>query len=115
MKKRPIELCPKYHRAVEVIGRRWAGAVLRVMLEGASRFTEIEDAIPDISGRMLCQRLKELEEEGIVERRVIPDKPVRVEYRLSEKGRALGPVVKALSKWSDEWTAAACARKPDVK
>src|SRR5215210_4820533 len=81
--------CPLYHRAVEIVGRRWAGAILRAMLAGATRFGEIRGAIPDLTNRMLSERLKDFEAEGIVEREVIPEKPVRVEYRLTEKGRAL--------------------------
>lgn len=99
------ELCPIYHCAVEIIGRRWVGAMLQLMLAGATRFGEFESAIPDISSRMLSQRLKELESWGIVERTVIPETPVRIDYRLSAKGRALSPVVNALSTWADQWLA----------
>jgi DNA-binding HxlR family transcriptional regulator len=95
--------CPRYHRAVEVLGRRWSGAIVRAMLAGATRFGEVREAIPYLSNRMLSERLKELEAEGIVERIVVPEKPVRVEYRLTEKGRALGPVVEAISAWADKW------------
>lgn len=73
------------------------------MLAGASRFGEIQDAIPDLSNRMLSERLRELEAEGIVERVVTPERPVRVEYRLTEKGRSLNDVVEALSRWSEDW------------
>ena len=95
--------CPLYHRAVEVVGRRWAGAVLKAMLAGATRFGEIRGAIPGLTNRMLSERLKDFEAEGIVEREVIPEKPVRVEYRLTEKGRALSSAVEALSEWAEEW------------
>src|SRR5918993_1194374 len=95
--------CPLYHRAVEVVGRRWAGAVLRAMLAGATRFGEIRGAIPGLTNRMLSERLKDFEAEGIVEREVIPEKPVRVEYRLTEKGRALNSAVDALTAWAEEW------------
>jgi DNA-binding HxlR family transcriptional regulator len=95
--------CPLYHRAVEVVGRRWAGAVLRAMLAGTTRFGEIRGAIPGLTNRMLSERLKDFEAEGIVEREVIPEKPVRVEYRLTEKGRALSSAVEALSAWAEEW------------
>ncbi len=105
-------LCPQYHRAVEIVGQRWAGAILQVMLAGAVRFGEIEDAIPALSNRMLSLRLKELEVEGIVRRVVIPETPVRIEYRLTEKGRALAPVVEALSAWADEWVAPESAEGP---
>lgn len=99
----PKECCPYYHHAVEVIGRRWTGVIVQVMLAGVSRFGDLEAAIPDISSRMLSQRLKELEDEAIIERVVIPEKPVRIEYHLTSKGRALGPVVEALSGWADKW------------
>ncbi len=95
--------CPRYQRAVEIVGRRWSGAILRAMLAGASRFGEIQEAIPELSNRMLSERLREFEAEGIVERVVVPERPVRVEYRLTEKGRALNDVVEALSCWSQDW------------
>src|SRR5918993_3174868 len=81
--------CPLYHQAVEVVGRRWAGAVLKSMLAGATRVGEIRGAVPGLTNRMLSERLKDFEAEGIVEREGIPEKPVRGEYRLTEKGRAL--------------------------
>lgn len=95
--------CPSYHRALEIVGARWGGAILQVMLGGATRFGEIESAIPDLSSRMLSLRLKEYEQEGLIEREVIPETPVRIEYRLTAKGRALAPVVEALSVWADKW------------
>jgi DNA-binding HxlR family transcriptional regulator len=99
----PTAFCPRYHRAVELIGRRWTGAILRVLLSGAKRFSDIADTVPGLSDRLLSERLKELEHEKIVVRRVIPDTPVRVEYHLTEKGRALLPVVEAVSAWAEEW------------
>ena len=95
--------CPRYQRAVEIVGRRWSGAILRAMLAGASRFGEMQEAIPDLSNRMLSERLREFESEGIVERVVVPERPVRVEYLLTEKGRSLNDVVEAVSRWSEEW------------
>lgn len=95
--------CPRYHHAVEIIGARWSGAILQVMLSGAVRFSEIEAAIPGLTSRMLSQRLKAFEAEGIAVRKVVPQTPVRVEYRLTAKGRALGPVVKTLSVWAEKW------------
>ena len=106
MNQQAASCCPIYHRAVEIIGARWSGAILQVMLNGATRFGAIEAAIPDLTSRMLSQRLKELEGEGIVERRVIPDTPVRIEYRLTPKGQALAPVVRALSAWAGKWVGA---------
>ena len=104
------KFCPRYQRAVEIVGRRWSGAILRAMLAGASRFGEIQEAIPELSNRMLSERLREFEAEGIVERVVVPERPVRVEYRLTEKGRALNDVVEALSRWSQDWVS---LRAPD--
>lgn len=97
--------CPDFHKAVELIGRRWSGAIVREMLAGASRFTDMHDAIPEISDRMLCARLRELEAEGVVERRVYGETPVRVEYQLTEKGRALKDVVAAIGVWAGKWGA----------
>ena len=95
--------CPDFHRAVELIGQRWTGAIVREMLAGARRFTELRHAIPDISDRMLCARLKGLEEEGIVERRVFAETPVKVEYQLTDKGRALEQVFCAIGTWAYKW------------
>ncbi len=99
-------ICPRYHRAVEIIGARWSGAILQAMLNGATRFGAVEAAVPDLTSRMLSQRLKELEAEGLVERVVAPATPVRVEYHLTPKGRALAPVVRALSAWAAKWVPA---------
>src|SRR5262249_41844612 len=95
--------CPHFHKAVELIGQRWSGAIVREMLAGASRFTDLRNAIADISDRMLCARLKELEGAGIVERRVFAETPVRVDYQLTEKGRALGPVFESIGGWAYAW------------
>jgi len=95
--------CPRYHHAVELVGRRWTGAVIRVLLKGRARYHELRDAIPDISDRMLSERLRELETEGVIVRAVVPETPVRVEYELTEKGQALEPVVRAIAKWAERW------------
>ncbi len=97
--------CPYYHQAVELIGRRWTGAILRALLNGVVRFSDLAATIPGISDRMLSERLKELEGEGLVVRTVFPETPVRIEYRLTPKGRALGDVMEALSTWAHEWLA----------
>ena len=94
--------CPEFHKAVELIGKRWSGAIVREMLAGATRFTDLMHAIPDLSERMLCARLRALEEEGIVERRVL-GVPMRVEYHLTEKGRDLQGVFAAVGAWADRW------------
>ncbi len=102
---RPDTVCPVYQRAVELIGRRWTGVILFALLDGARRFSEIREAIPEISDRMLSERLKEMEADGIVQRLVLPEKPVRVEYRLTEKGYALREVVASISAWAGAWEA----------
>lgn len=97
--------CPHYHRAVELIGRRWTGAILRALLNGVQRFSDLTETIPGLSDRMLSERLKELEGEGIVVRTVIPETPVRIEYHLTAKGRSLWSIVRTVSAWADEWLA----------
>ena len=97
------EVCPRYHLAVELIGRRWTGAIIRGLLEGRARYNELRATIPDISDRMLSERLRELELAAIVVRTVIPDAPIRVEYELTAKGRALEDAVTAIEKWSSRW------------
>ena len=96
-------LCAKFHAAVELIGRRWSGAVIQLLLRGPARFAELRDAIPDITDRMLSARLRELEEEGIIVRTVIPETPVRVEYPLTPKGRGLEPALVSIGKWAERW------------
>ena len=95
--------CSAYHQAVELIGKRWTGAIVFVLLDGPLRFSEFKQLVPDLSDRLLSERMKELEAEGIVERRVIDDTPVRVEYLLTEKGEALEPAVHALKRWANSW------------
>ncbi len=97
--------CPLYHRAIEIIGRRWTGAIVRALLTGDTRFCQIRSTIPGLSDRLLSERLKELEAEGIVERRVMPDAQVRIEYRLTPKGEALADVVQSASQWAERWLA----------
>src|SRR5689334_8701635 len=97
--------CGFYHRAVELIGKRWSGAIVLVLLDGPLHFSGIRQLVPELSDRLLSERLKELEAEGIVERRVLDGSPVRVEYSLTEKGRALEPAVRALKEWGREWLA----------
>ena len=95
--------CALFHRAVELVGKRWNGAILSVLLEGPLRFSEIRALVPEISDRLLSERLKELEAEDLVERRVLAEQPVGVEYRLTPKGEALEPAVGALKRWAVDW------------
>ena len=98
-------VCPQFHKAIELIGRRWSGAIIFVLMRSRARFAEIRAAVPGMTDRMLSERLQELEQEGIVERTVIPDTPVRVEYALTKKGRALVPVVDSIVEWAHEFAA----------
>src|SRR4051812_37346985 len=96
--------CPFYHQAVELIGRRWTGAILAVLLQGgAMRFSEIAASVPELSDRLLSERMKELEAHGLVERHVSPGPPVKVRYSLTDKGRSLGPAVSELATWARQW------------
>jgi len=99
--------CSSFHRAIELVGRRWTGAIIRAMLDAdcASRFGELTSVIPGLSDRMLSERLKELEAEGIVARSVVPETPVRVEYRLTEKGLALASAIETIGDWAERWVA----------
>jgi DNA-binding HxlR family transcriptional regulator len=95
--------CPLYHEAVELVGKRWTGAILRVLMDGSLRFSQIGQAVPELSDRLLSERMKELEARGIVERTVIPGPPLRVEYRLSQMGRELEPALSELQRWAERW------------
>ena len=98
--------CPYYHEAVELIGRRWTGAIVGVLIHRDTlRFGEIADAVPQLSDRLLSERMKELEARGVVRRTVRPGRPVRVEYELTEMGRALAPAVRELERWAQRWLA----------
>jgi DNA-binding HxlR family transcriptional regulator len=99
----PTTMCPRYEHAIQLLGKRWTGLLLDTLMEGPRRFCELTAAVEGLSDRVLSDRLRELEQEGIVERIVYPQIPVRVEYRLTEKGRALKPVVDAIHKWAERW------------
>ena len=94
--------CSLYHRAIELVGKRWTGAILLVLLDGPLHFSGIRQLVPELSDRLLSERLKELEAEGIVERRVLDGTPVRVEYSLTPKGEALEPALASLKEWAGE-------------
>ena len=97
--------CPHFHRAVELVGKRWTGAILYVLLDSGRplRFSEIGHAVPDLSDRLLSERMKELEGAGIVDRRVTNTSPIKVEYELTERGRELAPALGELKRWADRW------------
>ena len=96
--------CPVYQRAIELIGGRWTGAIIRAMLGGVYRFSDLTASVPGLSDRMLAERLRELEAEGIITRVVVPEMPVRVEYRLTDKGRALSSIIDAVVAWLELWS-----------
>ena len=95
--------CPLYHEAVELVGRRWTGAILRVLMDGPLRFSEVAQAIPELSDRLLSERMKELESRGIVQRTVLPGPPLRVQYELSQMGSELEPALIELQRWGRRW------------
>lgn len=97
----PRGCCPHYHEAVELIGRRWTGAIVAVLLEdGPLRFTEIRAAVPDLSDRLLTERVRELEERGVV------SKTDEGRYALTAMGQDLEPAVEALGAWARRWLTA---------
>jgi len=96
-------VCARFHAAIELIGAKWSGAVLQALFTGSHRFADIRAAIPGVSDMMLTRRLRELEDAGLVERRVIPAAPVHVEYHLTQMGREAGPVLDAVISWSHKW------------
>ncbi|CCQ98403.1 HTH-type transcriptional regulator YodB [[Clostridium] ultunense Esp] len=96
-------MCPKYEAAIEILGKKWTGLIIRVLLHGPKRFKEIKEQIPQMSDKMLSDRMKELELSGILERRVYPETPVRIEYVLTTKGRDLEPIIEAIQAWADHW------------
>jgi DNA-binding HxlR family transcriptional regulator len=96
-------ICPRYEHAIQLLGKRWTGLLLYALLEGPRRFCELTNTVEGLSDRVLSDRLRELELEGVVERVVYPQIPVRVEYQLTDKGRALEPVVLEIQKWATSW------------
>ncbi|SMO49152.1 winged helix-turn-helix transcriptional regulator [Melghirimyces algeriensis] len=96
------QLCPRFEEAMSILSKRWTGLIIYQLLSGKQRFCTIESAI-GISGRLLSERLKDLEKQGIVKRDIFPETPVRIEYSLTEKGLALEPIMKELEKWSQTW------------
>jgi DNA-binding HxlR family transcriptional regulator len=100
-------VCPHFHAAIELIGRRWSGAIIAVLAKSPMRFAELAHAVPGMSDRLLSQRLKELESEDLVARSVTEGTPARVSYSLTTKGEALKPAISALTSWAQRWHDAA--------
>ena len=96
-------ICPRYEHGIQLLGKRWTGLLLDALMDGPRRFCELTATVEGLSDRVLSDRLRELEVEGVVERIVYPQIPVRVEYKLTEKGLALKPVVEAIHEWAEKW------------
>jgi DNA-binding HxlR family transcriptional regulator len=97
------QVCSRFHRAIELIGSRWSGAILQTLLQGRTRYGAIKAAIPDLTDRMLSERLRSLEAENLVLRIVVPESPVRVEYELTQKGRELQDALTEIGAWAERW------------
>lgn len=95
-------ICPKFEKAIAILSQKWTTLIIYQLLLGTQRFSEIQSAI-GISGKVLSDRLKELEYQEIVKREVIPETPVVIEYSLTEKGKSMEPIIKDIEKWSQIW------------
>ncbi|MEH7115249.1 helix-turn-helix domain-containing protein [Neobacillus niacini] len=95
-------ICPRFEKAISLLSQRWTALVIYRLLSGPQRFSEIQSAI-GISGKVLSERLKDLEQQGIVTRKVIPEMPVVIEYSLTEKGHSLEPILREIENWSQLW------------
>jgi DNA-binding HxlR family transcriptional regulator len=100
---KPVRVSPDFHQAVELIGKRWTGAIVWALSERDHYFAELTQVVPGLSDRLLSRRLRELEAEGLVERSVHAGTPARVSYALTEKGRALRPAIRELRTWAQRW------------
>ncbi len=96
-------MCPKFEGAFKILGKRWNALIIRTLLGGEHRFSELHAVIPALSDRMLSERLRELEIEGIVLRKVFVEIPVRIEYSLSIKGKSLKPALEEIQRWAETW------------
>ncbi len=105
------QVCPRFHTAIELVGRRWTGAVILTLMEKPRRFGEILEAVPDLHDRLLSERLKQLESAGLVERRVYPETPVRIEYALTQKGHDLKRALSEVERWAHRWIPARASRE----
>lgn len=99
-----FHLCPRFEAAFELLGKRWTGLIIRSLLGGPKRFSDIQEIIPNLSARMLTERFKELEEQGIILRTVYPEMPVRIEYQLTEKGKDLEKAMNEIQNWAEKWS-----------
>jgi DNA-binding HxlR family transcriptional regulator len=96
-------VCESFQRAAQLVGQRWVPQIVWVLLDGRRRYSAVRDSIPEISDTLLSERLRELEEAGVVTRTVTASTPVLIEYGLSERGRELAVVMDGLSTWAERW------------
>lgn len=95
-------ICPKFEKAISLLSQRWTALVIYQLLARPQRFNEIQSSI-GISGKVLSDRLKELEQQGVVKREVIPETPVIIQYSLTEKGHSMEPILRTIEIWSQVW------------
>ena len=98
-----VQVCPRFHAAIELIGKRWSGAIIWSLSSGPLRFADLKRAVPGLSDRLLSQRLRELEGAGLLSRTVEDSLPVRVTYELTAKGRSLEPTITSIGEWAERW------------
>ncbi len=103
MEQHQLGLCPRFETAFSFLGKRWNGLIIQSLMSGPKRFKDISNLIPMMSDKMLSERMKDLEASGILIRQVYPETPVRIEYELTEKGRALKPVMEQIQNWAEHW------------
>ncbi|MEW4370424.1 winged helix-turn-helix transcriptional regulator [Paenibacillus kandeliae] len=103
MEQHQLGLCPRFETAFSFLGKRWNGLIIQSLMSGPKRFKDISNLIPMMSDKMLSERMKDLEASGILLRQVYPETPVRIEYELTEKGRALQPVMDQIQNWAEQW------------
>lgn len=96
-------MCPRFEKAFSFLGKRWNGLIIRSLMDGPKRFKDISNLIPSMSDKMLSERMKDLESEGILIRHVYPETPVRIEYELTAKGHALRPGMEQIQFWAEQW------------
>lgn len=96
-------MCPKFEEAFDLLGKKWTGLIIKTLLNGQKRFSEISTVIPNISDKMLAERFKELEYHEIISRTVYPEMPIKIEYKLTEKGKDLSKVMKEIQNWAEKW------------
>jgi DNA-binding HxlR family transcriptional regulator len=98
------EACRRFQGSIEFVGKRWSSGILLAITRGHTRFSEIIAAVPGLSDRLLSQRVKELEHEGVLERIVIPTTPVQISYQLTERGADLMRSLQSIAEWGQRWS-----------